>query len=61
MDRETKNIKPGKIANSKMANPDHFVPDDDKIPLIVNDPDDLPEDDPFENPAEEPPVDGEGP
>jgi len=44
-----------------MAISDDIVPDDDKIPLIVNDPDDLPEDDPFENPAEEPPADGEGP
>ncbi|MFO0414718.1 MAG: hypothetical protein ACK50E_03625 [Bacteroidota bacterium] len=56
-----KKIKGNDIRKNKIAVTDQFIPDDEKIPVKKKDPDDLPEDDPFENPEEEAPSVGEGP
>jgi len=47
--------------NNKNVIMEKFIPDDEKTPVKLNDPDDIPEDDPFENSDEEPPPEGEGP
>ena len=56
-----KKIKGNDIRKNKIAVTDQFIPDDEKIPVKKKDPDDLPEDDPFENPEEDAPSEGEGP
>jgi hypothetical protein len=56
-----KNKKVNNSANTKIEATDQYVPDDEKTPSIMKDQDDIPEEDPYENPLEEPPAEGEGP
>lgn len=61
MNGKVKNKKNNNSKNPKIVATDQYVPDDEKTPVTVKDPDDMTEEDPFENPEEEPPSDGEGP
>jgi hypothetical protein len=58
---EKGNIKKRERSRNQIASTDQYIPEDEKNPVQVKDPDDLPVEDPYENPEEEPPAKGEGP
>lgn len=55
-----KTKKDSKSGKRRIEANEQFIPDDEKKPLKLIDPDDLPEDDPYENPEDAHPDDGEG-
>ena len=61
LNKMNKNNTPGDKKKNKIIATDHFIPEDDKIPVKEKDPDELPEEDPYEHPEEEAPPAGEGP
>ena len=61
MPKTLNKLKIEKSKCKKNIAPDQYVPEDEKIPLRKPDPEELPEDDPFQNAEEEPPLAGEGP
>lgn len=58
---EKGNIKKRERSHNKIASTDQYIPEDEKTPVQVKDPDDLPAEEPYENPEEELPAKGEGP
>jgi hypothetical protein len=54
-------LKKRESSRNQIASTDQYIPEDEKTLVQVKDPDDLPAEDPYENPEEEPPAKGEGP